>query len=443
MAEQSKATHATEQQQSATEQKPLSSASVQPPPITISNCSHHCNCGCCKPPTKPPAKKTTTSKKAPAVLTSAEIDRMIDLGLGRGIDSTNPKPWHNKSAFQVRRVTAESVLGTEEGGSLQSFEREVTSVLSHQTNLKASVIVPQAPVQIGIDAEQSRSVSSTRRTVGKKVINRSVSFRGDFSDVPFVNNERDSTVRTLSRTYDNAPGAVRSDADTSRSLRLLRDPTEPEADESVADMLKEYLTFEERLSKWITKRILQRQELNAQRDRAAGKPVGNPKFVMNDSLPNDSLSVFSRFVYDSNEEERKKILHDCYDFVTHFRITHYVSSIELGATEYRVFSETDYNSSIGAGGSLAIEKLANLSISHKSTSRKLKRASDVKTIGKVSTDGKVGRGTHDEAVVGIRVEPIATLVQLPFLRLAMQRSLVHYMDEQGDSSCKFDFLCWC
>ena len=132
-----------------------------------------------------------------------------------------------------------------------------------------------------------------------------------------------------------------------------------------------------------------------------------------------------------------------YDFVTHFRITHYVSSIELGATEYRVFSETDYNSSIGAGGSLAIEKLANLSISHKSTSRKLKRASDVKTIGKISTDGKVGRGTHDEAVVGIRVEPIATLVKLPFLRLAMQRSLVHYMDEQGDCSCKFDFLCQC
>ena len=81
------------------------------------------------------------------------------------------------------------------------------------------------------------------------------------------------------------------------------------------------------------------QKLNAQRNRAAGKPVGNPKFVINDSLPNDPLSVFSRFVYDSNEEERKKILHDCYDFVTHFRITHYVSSIELGATEYRVFSE--------------------------------------------------------------------------------------------------------
>ena len=103
-------------------------------------------------------------------------------------------------------------------------------------------------MQIGIDAEQSRSVSSTRRTVGKKVINRSISFRGDFSDVPFVND-------ALSKTYGNTPGAIRSDADPSPSLRLLRDPTEPEADESVADVRNEYLTFEERLSKWIAKRI--------------------------------------------------------------------------------------------------------------------------------------------------------------------------------------------
>ena len=77
------------------------------PPITISNCTHHCNHpDCCKPVKKPAAKKVV-SKKAAAVLTSAEIDRMIDLGLGRGIDSTDAKPWFNKSAFQVRRVTAE------------------------------------------------------------------------------------------------------------------------------------------------------------------------------------------------------------------------------------------------------------------------------------------------------------------------------------------------
>lgn len=385
------------------EEKSPTTQTCQPPPITISNCSHHCvhpDCACCKP--KKPVTKKVFSKKAAAVLTSAEIDRMIDLGLGRGVDSTDPKPWTNKRAFQVRRVTAESVLGTEEGGSLQSYEREVTSVISHQTDLKASVVVPQAPVEIGIDAEQSRSVSSTRRAVGKKVINRTVSFRSDFSDVPFISGNDQYFLPT------------------------------PQGDDSVADVQSEYYTFEERLSKWIVKRILQRQELTAHEST-----MEEPKFVVDKKYgPTDPLSVMSRFIYISNEEEKKKIIHDCYNFVTHFRVTHYVCSIGLGATEYRIFSETDFTSRIGAGGSLAIQKLANLSVSHTTTSRKIKKASDVKTIGKITGEGSVARGTHDEAVVGIQVEPIHQLVKLNYLQLALRRALMHYMEEQGDSSCK-------
>ena len=420
-------TKPTQQQNDAADHAPTCAAShSSAPPITISNCTHHCNHpDCCKPVKKPVAKKFV-SKKAAAVLTSAEIDRMIDLGLGRGIDSTDAKPWFNKSAFQVRRVTAESVIGTEEGGSLQSYEREVTSVLSHQTDLKASVVVPKSPVQIGIDAEQSRSVSTTRRAVGKKALNRTVSFLSDFNDVVYDHSSAQANVRSV-RDYRKV--AAESD-------KVVSGDDTDAADDSVADVQNEYYTFEQRLSRWIVRRMLQRQELNAQELRAAGKPVGEPKFVIDKSTPADPLYQISDFLYKANEEEKRKIIHDCYAFVTHFRITHYVSSIELGATEYRVFSETDFNSKIGAGGSLAVEKLANLSVSHTRTSRKLRRASDVKTIGKISTTGTVGRGTHDEAVVGIRVEPIPNLVKMPYLKLSLQRSLVHYMEEQGDTSCK-------
>ena len=110
-----------------------------------------------------PAPAGRKPKKAEAVLTKDEIQRVIDLGLGRGMDATNPKPWLNKSSFQVRRVAIENVIGTEEGGALQSYKREVTSVQTQQTDLKASVTIPQSPVTIGVDAEQSRSVSSRRR----------------------------------------------------------------------------------------------------------------------------------------------------------------------------------------------------------------------------------------------------------------------------------------
>lgn len=434
MADQTKATQqqATPQQAQQTQkgaaQKPAAPATPGTGAVTISNCSHHCNC-CCLP--KPPVKKKVVLvKKAAPVLTSAEIDRMIDLGLGRGIDATSPKPWAHKSAFQVRRVTAEGVIGTEEGGSLQSYEREVSSVVSHQTNMKASVIVPQAPVEIGMDAEQSRSVSSTRRTLGKKVVNRSISFLSDFSDVPVVNAGDQDQMDIIRRKW-NAHGGGPPDSAAVGSSNVQ----EAGQDLSVADMHYEFLTFEQRLSKWIVKRILQRQERMARDLRAAEQPVlGKPKFVIDTNLSMDPTSVFCRFVYASNEEEKRKIIHDCYDFVQHFRITHYVSSIELGAVEYRVFSETDFNSTIGAGGALAVEKLVSLSFSHKRTTRKFKKASDVKTIGKMSAEGKVGRGTHDEAVVGIKVQPISTLVKTPYLQLALQRSLVYYMDEQGDTS---------
>lgn len=416
--------------------------------VTISNCSHHCNHPTCCYPAKPPAKKKVVGvKKAAPALTSAEIERMIDLGLGRGIDATNAKPWANKTAFQVRRVIAEGVLGTEEGGSLQSYEREVASVVSHQTNLKASIVVPQSPVQIGMDAEQSRSVSSTRRTLGKVVINRSVSFLSDFNDIPVFNKET-----LVENVRDLMPRQLPVSSEPPKQPQDLGEVAQEGAkDSSVADVYHDFLTFEQRLSKWIVKRILVRQELMAQENRAAGKTVGEPKFVVDSAFAIDPTSTFSHFVYISNEDERKKIIHDCYDFVKHFRITHYVSTINLGAMEYRLFSETDFNSTVGAGGTLGIEKLVDLSLSHKRTSRKFRKASDVKTIGKISTEGKVGRGTHDEAVVGIRVQPISTLVKFPYLQLALQRSLVHYMEEQGDTSCKlvlhqiphFNLICVC
>ena len=347
--------------------------------------------------------------KAEPALTAAEVERMIDLGLGRGVDSTNPKPWNNKSAFQVRRVTPESVIGTEEGGSLQSYDRHVTSVTAHQADLKAAVEVPQAPVQVGIDAEASRNLATTRKTVGKKVVTRSISFRSEFEDVPYGTTRYDESLDWVSHI---------------------------DSDSSVADTQSEYYTFEERLSKWIVVRILHRQEKTAQKKVAAGKDPGEPKFKLDEATGiADPLSVISNFLQISSPEEKRQIAQDCYDFVAHFRITHYVSSIDLGAAEYRVLSETEHTTRLGARGTFGVEQLANLSVSQSSTWKRTKKASDLRSIGKMTRDGHVSRGTHDEAVVGIKVQPISSLVKLPYLNLAMRSALLRYMDQQ-QKSCK-------
>ena len=91
----------------------------------------------------------------------------------------------HKSSFQVRRITYENILGTEEGGAVQSYEREISSVQTQQTKIKTSILVPKSPLTIGTDAELSRSVHASRRAIGRKVINRTISFRDNFDDLPF------------------------------------------------------------------------------------------------------------------------------------------------------------------------------------------------------------------------------------------------------------------
>ena len=63
------------------------------------------------------------------------------------------------------------------------------------------------------------------------------------------------------------------------------------------------------------------------------------------------------------------------------------------------------------------------------------KASDTRQIGKIIND-RVERGSYDEAVVGIKIQPIHTLVKLRYLHLALRRALLDYVDEQGDTTCK-------
>ena len=130
---------------------------------------------------------------------------------------------------------------------------------------------------------------------------------------------------------------------------------------------------------------------------------------------------------------RKLILATCREFVQYFRLTHYVNAIELGASEYRVLSETEYFSRIKAGGTFGVESLANLAISSSSSWKDTKKASDRKRIGRIVND-LVERGSYDEAVVGVSIQPVSNLVRLRYLQLTLKKALLEYVDTQGDST---------
>ena len=116
-----------------------------------------------------------------AIRKEDNIGYFSDHGLGLGVNATDPKPWTNKSSFKVRHVTFENVLGIS-GGIVRAFDNEVTSMRQFHSNVRASVPT-DLPLSVGIDAEGSRSYSVHKRSVGKKIVTRTISFQSKFRDI--------------------------------------------------------------------------------------------------------------------------------------------------------------------------------------------------------------------------------------------------------------------
>ena len=373
---------------------------------------------------KTSGKKTTTpaptsSGKAKPVITDDEVSRMIDLGLGRGVDATQASPWSMKTSFQVRQVTLDNIIGTEEGGALQAYEREISSVTTQQSSLKSSISVPKAPVTISLEGEYNRSSSSTRKAVGKQVINRTISFRADFDDIP------------QGAVHDNSnpskPEKEMDDTDTGSATTRLYAAVRRT---SVA-VAQTQFTFEQRLAEWILERVLQRWEKACMQARESGNPEPKRPTI----IGVNPIADIAEYLREASTDDKKCVFHDCTNFVRHFRITHYISAIQLGASEYRVLSENEYYKKFSSSGTFGLEAIGKFVASESYSKRSKVKASDTRQIGKIIKD-KVERGSYDEAVVGIKIQPIHTLVKLRYLHLALRRALLDYVDEQGDTTCK-------
>ena len=332
------------------------------------------------------------------------------MGLGRGVDATDTSPWSRKSSFQVRYVTSDGIITTNEGGALQTYEREIASITTVQTSLKESISAPtQAPIDLHLEGEYSRSISSTRKAIGKQVMNRTISFKADFNDIP-----------------EDAP---KDSHDTSTGC-IIRDPYSREN----STLPVAHLTFEQRLAEWIMDRVVQRRESELDSghtqtdDDVDAAQVLKLKYV-------EPTKDLAHFLKTASNEGRESILDDCISFIRHFRITHYVSAIQLGASQYRVLSENEYYKKISTEGAFGYEAVVKLLSSSAYTKKTTFKALDTRQVGKI-IDDKVKRDSDDEAVVGIKIQPIHSLVKLRYLHLALQQALQVYVEEQRDTTCK-------
>lgn len=320
----------------------------------------------CPPlPEKVVVEKVVEKKDPHLVLSDKEVGRFAYLGLGRGINGTEKTPWLNKSSFEVRHAKFDKLIGTEEGGAAKSYVNQIWDVHTLQVELEAALKPEKEYVSIMVDAEFDRSLTSNRKAVGRKVLNRTIAFKDELGG----------------------------------------------GDED----------FEKQLCKQILQRIEYRYRGKV--PDPADKPIQDLATMLRD---NPNLGQL-----------KTQLEEECREFVRQFQVTHYVSAIELGAAEYEVLTEDAYHMKIGAGFGVKASAGGNSVASKRSLghTKKFKHHQHKRhQIGVISDDGKVKRGTLDEAVVGVKVRSIAKLVTIPELKEALQIAVKKFMVEQSDKS---------
>ena len=402
------------------------------------------------------------------VITEGQIGAFMDLGLGRGVDATNPTPWLNKSAFQVRQVTFDNIIGTEEGNLYQGFVNEVESTQNLQTSLKASIPLNQQ-VSLGIDSELSRSYSSTQKSVGRKIITRTIAFRANSDDISETDSQGKNQGKSQSTGQASDQGNWKKNShqeeyhgENSHDQGSVEENGEKkypeEQKKSQVNGQAKQQTFEDHLMTWILQRIKDDEIIKQiEREEEKGK---RKKSEAPDGEECQAIDPHKRF----DNYTIKELTEFCYKFVKTFSVTHYVHSLELGASHYRVMSEEEYITKIRSQGSLGAAQIANIAIGAEGKKTKKKFQRQTTKIGRMKVhddedsknedkskqatrqesgakEEEVKRGSIEEAVVGVKVHPISTLVVKNVkLQRALQDALQHFIQNKQKIKCKLKLI---
>ena len=450
--------------------------------------------------------------KAEDCIGEKDIQRIIDLGLGRGVDATDPTPWKNKTSFQVRPVTIDNIIGTEEGGCVQSYEKEVTSLSEIRGLASASVTNPKMAISIGVEGEYSQSSSNRFRVVGTKVLNRTISFKDHCDDGDLQPQLESISFEAWLRRWILRQADIDVDSEKKKqaqelaNLEMKRSTLENSLEVSKAKLKEHWHDVEEiqlklldtericdegaSLRKGISATELERYsmcrspmmingqenvensyaplsiEIESTDSKIKRRIIKQADFVSEMasieqetmlhasrellSLDQQSLKLKAQTEEQRSNETRthsftkqgideEKIVKYCTKFITKFHITHYVSSIQLGASGYEVLAESKISRRLGIGSHIGVEKIAAGSLSTTNSRSHGSNASNVRRIGVIELKNgipTVKRGSHQEAVVGIQVKPISDLVMTRKLRKPLKTALLKYLRSEGETCGK-------
>ena len=184
--------------------------------------------------------------------------------------------------------------------------------------------------------------------------------------------------------------------------------------------------------------------------KAIGERVLNKTLAFKAVVANDESEVYLakhvlEFAKQQNKAESVKTLAGMdsssiqqafKDFIEHYRITHYVSSVTLGASRFTVQTETEYHKTITPKGGGGFDSVAQASASFTYETKSKKLTQNVQCIGRLEEDGTVSK----EAVVEVKLESILSLVTTEKIIEPLKNALREYTREQherkGTTLCK-------
>ena len=331
------------------------------------------------------------SMKCEPVVSPEEVQRLIDMGLGRGVDATSRSLWKQKSAFQVQSVASslKNIIGTDEGSAHQYYEREVSSIIGRQTQIKGSIDEPHTTINVGMDTLHSQTLNKSRKSVGEQVITRTISFCSSFDNLPLQHIGGKGSERSEVRSTDEA-------SLTPQSVSTSTD-------------------FEERLSDWLL-------------DRIRGRGYDDFEEAMAGVKVDSSTAKLANYLEKKADDEAvvKKVDDDCLMFLKHVGVTHYISSIRLGALKFRILTSTEYSKKVRVKGSMGVEGVAKASLSHSSLMQRHDSSLSMKEIGRI-VGGTVRMRSSEEAVIGFQLRPIHSLVRSFHIQESLKRALRDYI----------------
>ena len=362
-----------------------------------------------------------------------EAKKYEELGLGRGVNVTDPHMWRNKTAFLVRDIHPKlsNIVKTEEGGIVEKYEKEVSTVSIEKRKIRLSLDDPGTQVSIGMDAQQMQSSSSSVKIAGTKIKTRTISFRVEFVDIPH---------------YTSLLKAIQA--------------KEKQNQGKDGKATEEY--FEHHFCGWILERILDRPtttiiDLIFEKEKSTDPSIRIMRFILNlqkilmaKNEEKPQVTTRLRAKIEEVEEDYKlkdlearvqkeldAIAADCRGFVENLGITHYVSAIELGAMKYYASMVESKHTSIGGGATIGAGSETEGGLSALTEKLLFRSTKEEHLIGRIGKDHTVERGGLDEAVIGFQIQPIYNLVRVPGLQAALQQAVKEYILKKEDPSGKY------